>query len=231
MKPWLSQEFDQLFQQIHQRQCRIITFAGASSGCGTSTQAYWLAQRLSADQPKTLLIDLDLAGSGQGYPKADWSCQAADFSKHIRVLSEELDLLPQPQSQQTILELRQPQILAAAVKQWLDDYQYIICDVGNINTANWRNLAIASISHASNGTILCIAAGKTTESEVLASVQRLEQGNVDLIGTLINDQINPTLAEEIRRVMENKAKWLPKIMKQQIRNYLQTNPLLQGKYQ
>ncbi|MGF1693841.1 hypothetical protein [Photobacterium kagoshimensis] len=231
MKPWLSQEFDQLFQHIHQRHCRVITLAGASAGCGTSTQAYWLAQRLSSDQPKSLLIDLDLSGSGQGYPKADWSCQTVNFTNHITQLSDKLDLLPQPQSQQTIFELRQPQILSAAVKLWLKQYQYIICDVGNINTANWRNLAIASIGQASDGTILCIAAGKTTESDVLTSSQRLEQGNVGLIGTLINDQINPSLGEEIQRVINSKAGWLPNKMKAKINRYLATNPLLQGKYQ
>ncbi|OAN16809.1 hypothetical protein A3K86_09355 [Photobacterium jeanii] len=230
MKPWLSQEYDQLFQQIHQHHYRVLTLAGASPQCGTSTQAFWLAQRLSQDQSKTLLIDLDLAGSGQGYPSAQWQCDGTEQSNAKIVINEHLDILPKP-PQQTILALRQPQSLNQAFELWREQYQYIICDVGSINTANWRNLAVASLGYASDASILCLAAGKTTESDLLASVQRLEQSNINLIGTLINDRANPTLASEIQRVMNQKARWLPQFLKRKINQYLVTNPLLQGKYQ
>lgn len=68
MKPWLSAEYDQLFHKIHQLDARVITLAGASPGCGASTQSLWLARRCAEDQHNVLLIDLDLSGSGQDYP-------------------------------------------------------------------------------------------------------------------------------------------------------------------
>ncbi|MCW8332058.1 hypothetical protein MD588_25015 [Photobacterium sp. SDRW27] len=231
MKPWLSVEYDQLFHKIHQIEARIITFAGASTGCGTSTQCNWLARRCAEDQHKVLLIDLDLSGAGQGYPAAAWGSDGSGESEAIVHLTPLLDLLPQPKSQRTILDLRQPQILINALERWKKDYHYILCDTGTISTANWRNLPITSISHVSDASILCLAAAKTTESELLTCMNKLDQGGVTLLGTLISDRHNPCLAQEISRVLNGKARWIPNRIKQKLNYYLENNPLLQGKYQ
>jgi len=231
MKPWLSVEFDQLFHKIHQLDARFINLAGASSGCGTSTQCNWLARRCAEDQKKVLLIDLDLPGSGQGYPARHWDSDGSGESDALVHISPLLDILPQPSSQRTILNLRQPQVLIKALERWKQNYHYIICDTGTISTANWRNLPITAISHISDASILCIAAAHTTESELITSMKRLDQGGIHLLGTLISDQYNPSLAQEIIRVLNGKARWFPSRIKNKLTRYLQRSPLLQGKYQ
>ncbi|OLQ78754.1 hypothetical protein BIT28_25875 [Photobacterium proteolyticum] len=231
MKPWLSAEYDQLFHKIHQLDARVITLAGASPGCGTSTQSMWLARRCAEDQHSVLLIDLDLSGSGQGYPSGPWQSDGTGESDVIIHLDQQLDLLPQPSVHRTILDLRQPQMLAAALERWKKNYHYIICDIGTISTANWQNLPITAISHISDASILCLAAAQTTESELLTSMTKLEQGGVRLLGTLINDKSNPSLSQEIIRVLHGKARWIPETIKRRLIHYLQHNPLLLGKYQ
>lgn len=231
MKPWLSVEFDQLYHKIHQLDVRVITLAGASSGCGASTQCQWLARRCAEDQNKVLLIDLDLSGSGQGYPASPWHSDGTGEPEALIHLAPQLDILPQPSSQRTILDLRQPQILASAIERWKKDYHYIVCDIGTISTANWQNLPITAISHHSDASILCLAAAQTTESELLTSMKKLEQGGIHLLGTLINDKHNPSLAQEIIRVLSGKARWLPNRIKRSLIRYLEHNPLLLGKYQ
>ncbi|MCQ1059920.1 hypothetical protein ACQKPX_22380 [Photobacterium sp. DNB23_23_1] len=230
MKPWLSGEYDQLFHQIHQRNARVITLAGASSQCGTSTHCNWLARRCAEDH-KVLLVDLDLAGSGQGYSSRPWCSNGEGESEAILQLTEQLDLLPRPSKEQTILELRQPNTFQQALERWKQDYHYILCDVGTMTNTNWRNLPINALSHASDATILCLAAAQTTESELLTCVSKLEQNGITLLGTLINDKTNPSLAEEIIRVLNGKARWIPLSLKRKLVDYLQSSPLLQGKYQ
>lgn len=223
MKPWLSGEYDQLFHQLHQHNARVITLAGASSHCGTSTHCNWLARRCAEDH-KVLLIDLDLTGSGQGYSSKPWDSNG----NAVIQLTKKLDLLPRPSEAQTILELRQMTSFQQALNRWKQDYHYILCDVGTIAHGNWRNMPINALSDA---TILCLAAAKTTESELLTCISKLEQNGISLLGTLINDQSNPSLAEEIIRVLNGKARWVPQRLKRKLINYLQSSPLLQGKYQ
>ncbi|WP_299016419.1 hypothetical protein [uncultured Photobacterium sp.] len=231
MKPWLSVEYDQLFHQIHQLEARVITFAGASSGCGTSTHCNWLARRCAEEQNKVLLIDLDLGGSGQGFPAKSWMCDGNGESEALIHITDQLDVLPRPSHERTILDLRQRQLLLKTLERWKQDYHYIFCDAGTMSNTNWRNLPITAISHASDATILCLAAAKTTESELLTCMKKIEQSGISLFGTLINDQNNPSLANEIIRVLNGKARWLPNKLKHKLIDYLDTSPLLQGKYQ
>ena len=230
MKPWLSGEYDQLFHQIHQQNARVITLAGASSQCGTSTHSHWLARRCAEDH-KVLLVDLDLAGAGQGYAAKAWNSNGEGEASSLIQLTEQLTLLPRPSEERTILDLRQPDSFKRALERWKQDYHYVLCDVGTMTHTNWRNLPINAISHASDATILCLAAAKTTESELLTCISKLEQNGISLLGTLINDQSNPSLAEEIIRVLNGKANWIPRSIKHRLIDFLQASPLLQGKYQ
>ncbi|MGF1878895.1 CpsD/CapB family tyrosine-protein kinase [Photobacterium frigidiphilum] len=231
MKPWLSQEYDQLFQQIHQQEARVISFTGASPQCGSSTMCYWLARRCAEDNNKVLLIDLDLSGLGQGNHTADWETNGSGEIDAIIHKTTQLDILPSPKNQETTMALRQPQTLLNTIQRWQQTYHYIIFDAGTISAANWRNLPAANICHASDAAILCIAAAKTTESEVLTSIDRLKQGGVNLLGCIVNDQHNPSLAYEILRILDTKASWLPKKIKIGLTHYLNQNSMLQGKYQ
>jgi Mrp family chromosome partitioning ATPase len=231
MKPWLSQEYDQLFQQIHQQEAQVISFTGASPQCGSSTMCYWLARRCAEDNNKVLLIDLDLSGSGQGNHTTDWETNGSGEMDAIIHKTSQLDILPPPKNQETTMALRQPQILLNTIQRWQQTYHYIIFDAGTVSAANWRNLPAANICHASDAAILCIAAAKTTESEVLTSIDRLKQGGVNLLGCIVNDQHNPSLACEILRILDTKASWLPKKIKIGLTHYLNQNSMLQGKYQ
>ncbi|AJR07340.1 hypothetical protein C9J03_04135 [Photobacterium gaetbulicola] len=230
MKPWLSGEYEQLFHQIHRHHARVITLAGASSQCGTSTHCNWLARRCAEDH-KVLLIDLDLTGSGQGCTAKPWHSNGQGEAEAMLQLTEQLTLLPRPRDEKTVLDLRQPDSFCQAIERWKQRYHYILCDVGTLTQTNWRNLPIGTISHASDATILCLAAAKTTESELLTCIHKLDQNDVSLLGTLVNDQYNPSLAEEIIRVLNGKARWLPQSLKCLLIDYLQNSPLLQGKYQ
>ncbi|PSW19163.1 hypothetical protein C9I98_12375 [Photobacterium sanctipauli] len=231
MKPWLSDEYDQLFHQIHQRSTRVITLSGASGQCGTSTHCYWLARRCAEDQHKVLLVDLDQSGTGQGMAAQPWHSDGRGETEALVHITEQLAVLPRPSHERTILDLRQPQLLFKALERWKSDYHYILCDVGTMTHTNWRNLPISAISHASDTNILCLAAGKTTESELLACVNKFEQNGIPLLGTLINDKSNPSLADEIARVLAGKARWIPTRIKAKLLDILNNNPLLQGKYQ
>lgn len=231
MKPWLSEEMEHLFQQLHQQQLRIICVASCNQKCGSSTMSYWLAERCSVNKTKVLLIDLDLSGSGQGYEPIPWETENKNKEQNLIKKHPFLDILPQPKNQSTVLTLRHPHKLRYLLQYWQQHYHYIICDTGNINTANWRNLPAVNIANASDGILLCLSAAKTTESELLTSITKLEKSNCNIIGIIINDQFNPTLSQRMLKSLENKAWWLPAKFKDKIAAILNRSQLLQGKYQ
>ncbi|PSV12593.1 hypothetical protein [Photobacterium leiognathi] len=231
MKPWLSEEMEHLFQQIHQLQLRIICISSCNQKCGSSTMSYWLAERCSENQTKVLLIDLDLSGSGQGYEAIHWETENKSKEQPLIKKHQYLDILAQPEDQSTVLTLRQPHKLRYQLQYWQQHYHYIICDTGNINTANWRNLPAVNIANASDGILLCLSAAKTTESQLLTSIAKLEKSNCNIIGIIINDQFNPTLAQRLLKSMNSKAWWLPEKIRNKITAMINKSQLLQGKYQ
>ncbi|UTV26740.1 hypothetical protein [Photobacterium atrarenae] len=231
MTPWFSQEFDLLFQQVYQSGARVITLAGASRACGTSTLSRWLAQRLSGEHARVLLIDFDFSGSGQGLPAADWSLDGTGQAAALHQLNSHLAILPQPSSPVTRNSLRQPGLLSQAIATWKAQYDFVLCDAGTVYAANWQNLSAPAIGAVSDGALLCAAAATTPENNLLHSVRRLEQGKVVLIGTIINDMHYPNLACEITRVLNKRGRWLPQRIRQWLIQRIRCSPLLQGEYQ
>ncbi|MEJ2763094.1 hypothetical protein VV869_03845 [Photobacterium sp. MCCC 1A19761] len=231
MTPWLSQEFDLLFQQVYQSGARVITLAGASRACGTSTLCRWLAERLSGENANVLLIDFDFSGTGQGIPPAEWSLDGTGQREAIYQPNSHLAILPRPSSPATLTSLRQPQCLSQAVAAWREQYDFVLCDAGTVYVANWQNLSATAIGSASDGALLCAAAAKTPENSLFQSIKRLEQGKVTCIGTIINDLHYPTLASEITRVLNSRGSWLPRRLRQRLTERINRSPLLQGEYQ
>lgn len=231
MKPWLSEEMEHLFQLLHQQQLRIICISSCNKQSGNSTMSYWIAERCAENKTKVLLIDLDLSGSGQHYDPVTWQTEQQDSQQSMVKKHEYLDILPQPDDQSTVLTLRQPHKLRYLLQHWQQHYHYIICDTGNINTANWRNLPAVNIANASDGILLCLSAAQTTESQLLTSIHKLEKSNCNIIGIIINDQHNPTLAQRLLKSLNSKAWWLPESVKRKLTAMINKSLLLQGKYQ
>ncbi|WP_413111322.1 cellulose synthase operon protein YhjQ/BcsQ [Thaumasiovibrio sp. DFM-14] len=231
MKPWLTQEFDVLVQQLYHSQAHVITLAGASAGCGTSTLCRWLAERFSDEHARVLLVDLDIRRDRDTQMGSNWQLDNENITRHLISLSPTLSLLPAPSSPHTQLALKQPQKLQSAITHWRDQFDYIFCDVGNVNSTNWRSLPAASVAAVSDGTVLCVAAGKTHEAELLHSVKRLTQGNASLLGTLINDRDYPTLASDISRSLNQHTRWLPAQVRRWLISKINQSALLQGEYQ
>lgn len=230
MKPWLSQEFDALFQQIHISGAKVIALAGASKGCGSSTMTLWLAKRCTSGGKKTLIVDFDLSGSGQGYPKALWHPDGAGEENAKISIEPNIDLLPQSAQSTTLITFRQPEALHQALERWKRDYDFVICDAGTITHSNWRNLPASSIGSASDATILCIGSTQTNENELLTSIHKLEQSGAVLLGTVINDRNNPSLSAEITRVLNSKGTLIPHRLRKKISDWLNNNTVLRGDY-
>ncbi len=231
MKPWLSQEFDLLFQQVYQSGAQVIALTGANRECGTSTICRWLAERFSGENANVLLIDFDLSGGGQGFDKANWQLNGEGQEAAIITLNAYLSILPQPADPATLMNLRQPQLLQEAMKKWREEYDYILCDAGTVNASNWRNLPAAAIGAICDGTLLCLAASQTHENPLQQSVQQLEQANVTILGTIINDQFYPSLANEMTRVINTRISWLPESLRMWLIGKINNSPLLKGEYQ
>jgi protein-tyrosine kinase len=63
-----------------------------------------------------------------------------------------------------------------------------------------------------SGTILVVEAGVTPENQILECIDKLNVKNVNLIGTVLNDNKNKTLLEELQRETHRLDKYLPNIM-------------------
>nr|WP_086940416.1 tyrosine-protein kinase family protein [Thaumasiovibrio occultus] len=230
MNPWLSQDFDLLFQQVQQSNAKTLVLVGAHRHCGTSTFTRWLAERF-ANEHKVLLIDLDMDGAGQNIPPARWRLDGEGQQQALQQVYENLTILPQPADPITILSLRQSTQLTRCLAQWQNEYDYLLFDTGTMNTSNWEQLPACALGAHCDGVILCVAAAKTTEYQLQQCSLQFSQAKVPLLGTVINDSDYPTLSSEISHTITHRCHWLPKPLKRWLLKRLANSPLLRGDYQ
>lgn len=202
--PWLSHEYEQIFQHIYRAHARVIILCSATKQSGCSTIALWLAQRC-ANQQSTLLVELDLCGAGLGYSPIEWQ----NTTEHHIAHSENLFILPQPRSAQSILQLRQQDQLQLYLNLWQQYYEFIVIDLGAVNNKHWRQLSACNLSKISDIAILSVALGKTTQEELLEAIDVLKKGQLPLLGCIANEFYNPSLQQKLLNSLQSYQKILP----------------------
>lgn len=221
--PWLSHEYEQIFQHIYRTHARVIIMCSATKQSGCSTIALWLAQRC-ANQQNTLLVELDLCGAGLGYSPVEWQLA----TEHHVLHSDNLFILPQPDSAQSILQLRQQDKLQQYLNLWQQYYEFIVIDLGAVNHKHWRQLSACNLSKISDIAILSVALGKTTQEELHEAIELLKKGQLPLAGCIANQFYNPSLQQQLLKSLQRYKKIIPTKLFLFLERKIKHNQFLQG---
>lgn len=111
------------------------------------------------------------------------------------------------------------------LKALLDEFDLIIVDLGCTKTGETKVVSNDLVAEFVQAVVYVILAGDVTIENVTQRVSQLLKNGVNVIGSVLNDRDNPTLAFEMIRETHRFDKILPKLMKK-IRAKIRRNNFL-----
>lgn len=203
--PFQHIELERIYAKTLAGKVRSLAVTAANSGEGVTTLAVALAQRNLMAGRSTLLVDLNLWKPSFN---AMLDLGVAEPMQHLlpspQIISGDEQSLAlvgvtAPTRREAVLRLREPGVLEECIAEWHKEYDTVIVDTSPLNRVNARNIPAERVAASCDGTILVVLAGRTTEAMVANAVQKLTETGVTLLGSVINDQLNPGLKEELLR--------------------------------
>ena len=194
-----------------------VALASAVDGEGVSTLAYALARRSAAMGHKTLLVDFNRRipsiGRRLGIAQSDWLPGKPSAIDQIVPLSNTgLSVLPAPNGGSDWLRARETATLAACFQTWRQAFDCVIADTSPLTVRNQENFPPENVCAACEGTVLMVLTGRTSETLVMESRNKLASANAHLVGAVLNDRYAPPLAKELIRETRRLDGRAPKLM-------------------
>lgn len=240
--PYQNIEIEQIYSQIFSAPKRSIAICSADEGEGTTSLALALAERHLMAGHSTLVVDLNLyKPSLQGLLDIETETQLVTknlptnlsnsiFSSVKLVTANQnshvLTGLTAPQKRENIIKLREQGVLEQCISEWTQQFDCIIFDTSPLNRINAGNIPAERIAAACDGAILMVLAGQTREAMVTSAVNKLNTSNAKLLGCVFNDRDNPSVRNELLRMVEKldtRFSWIARPLKKVInKNHLLT---------
>jgi Mrp family chromosome partitioning ATPase len=207
---------------------KSIAVTSALAGEGVTTLVEALAKRVIASGRKVLVVDLNIL-----HPEftqrldisvKDWQLSKNDLPLSI-VNTGDCSLLPAPIGTKSLLQLREQSLLKESLDLWLTKFDVVIIDTSPVNAVNRGNIPAEHVCAACEGVVFMVMAGATSESAIVEALKRLRCTDTRILGSVINDRLNPSLANELIRETYRLERWLPKMM-DSLRNWIRHSNLL-----
>ncbi|KXF83519.1 P-loop NTPase family protein [Enterovibrio coralii] len=211
-------EVERIYYQIVRNDYKTLTIAATESGEGVTSLATALAQRSLLGGQSTLVVDLNLYHptlESQGMTVSTYDNHYLPSPELVGVSGERAYFtgIIAPSKRETIMELRRPGSLDRYIEQWHRDYDLVIFDTSPISRMNANNIPPERVAASSDGTILVVMAGQTTEAQASESVKKLSDAGAHVLGCVLNDVENPSLKNEILREVGRLNRFFPHIAK------------------
>lgn len=222
-------EVDTLYRTSVGQGLSLIALTSVEGGEGTTLLSTTLGERAAAAGQKTLLIDLNIANPKLdqifGCERIDWFPQSGCPLPISQTKTENLFLLSAPKQSACRWEFRDLASLLACFNDLRNHYEVIIIDTSPLCRRNQGNVPSETICACSDGTLLSVLSGKTSDTKVKEATDLLKSVNANLHGGILNDQFSPHLASELIRETYRFNKYLPNLM-EKCRKFIRTSTLL-----
>lgn len=211
--PPQNMEIESVYTDIWRQNYRSIAITSTNPHEGVSTLAAALTQRNLLAGHSTLLVDLNV---NKPSLKAILSLPQCDKPKHIfkapelvHEVGEEITFtgVTAPIDRSAIMQLRSPGVLKSQVQIWLNQFDTVIVDTSSVYHSHSDGIPAELVASVCDATLLVVLAGSTRELMVANAVQRLNRNAANIMGCVINDQINPTLKSELLRETQRLQKY------------------------
>ena len=230
MIPVQNTDLENIYSRTLCAGMRSIAITSSNPGEGVSSLAVALTQRHLLSGKSALFVDLNgdksdhpaLLPPGQGSP------YAASLDPQILTDKRESYALlgiPAPVNSKANLYWRDPGVLEKHLLTWLEQFDAVIVDAGCFNRNAQTLIPAERIVGASEATLLVVMAGVTTEPTVRYTCGRIHSAGGHLVGSVLNEYLNPSLKQELLR----ESSRIPPILNGltfKIRNWIQNNRLL-----
>jgi len=231
-------ELEHIYSATLARGIKSLALVSTSPGEGVSSVIIGLAKRNALAGRKTLIVDLNIYNpqlsalskpSTAQYSNTEFSppttLQQDDYSNCNQNSDCEIAVITVPVERKLVLGLREPGVLQTHIEQWLNNYDNVLIDTSPMSLTNGANLPPEYISSACDGTVLIVLAGKTTQTALSNTLNKLNKAQALLIGIVINDQFNPRLQSELLREAHRLDKFFPNIANK-LRGWIKNNKIL-----
>ena len=193
---------------------RTLAVTSAVSGEGVTTIAEALARRMNAGGHRALLVELNLfhpeLTRHMGLERSHWLPNEPTSMQAV-VQRDGFGFLSAPVSPDAPMRFREHAVLQGAIARWLQNYDAVVFDTSPLNAVNQGNIPAEQVCAVCDGALMVVLAGRTTESAVREAGQRLRDSGARLLGTVINDYHNPTLASELLREVGRLGQYWPRL--------------------
>ncbi|MGF1725420.1 hypothetical protein [Photobacterium nomapromontoriensis] len=224
-----QQEVEQLYSCTLAQGIRSLAICSALPKQGATTILRLLAQRNVLAGASTLVVDFNLSRPGV-FNVIDFPNHCAevslDGSQEVGLPLSEMPT-PQlvsvgagdsqfeslfngiciPQDKSTLLKLRETDVLRRLIQRWLQEYDTVLVDTTALLATDGYTIPAQQVASVCDGCLLVVLSGYCTQAQLTDAVECLNQQQVNLIGTVMNDQYHPRLIDEMKREL-NRLNWL-----------------------
>lgn len=228
----LSPDLDAVWRATFGTGLRMLAITAAAEHEGTSTLALTLARRGAAARRRTLLVELTTRGSaladGHGLDRQDWSEAEGSADAAMRAFGEGLTVLPAPSLGRPSPALREVETLRALRARWLDRFDLVVLDLPPLLAADPHDMDPVTAASVADGTVLSVMARVTRETALIGAADLLRRAGVSVLGAVVNDRDNPTLADEMAREAGRLAPLAPGMVRR-LQDWLRRRKTLRGR--
>jgi Mrp family chromosome partitioning ATPase len=208
-------ELDAIERQTFGKGARTICFTAATPGEGVSTVAIAFARRSAAAGFNTLLVDANIANSAIsakfGLRRAQWSPVDNNARLSIEALPEpRLSVLAAPAGFEP-LAFRDVAQLRRVFEYELQRFDVIVADAGAVGQRSDFAIPAEVTAAACSATVIVVMAGVTSGQVVRAAIARLTAADANVVGGVLNDCYNPSLADELCRQVDRFSRLAPRL--------------------
>jgi Mrp family chromosome partitioning ATPase len=224
--PATHTEIEQIYLAAEMRDSRSLCITACQSGDGVTSVVAALAERYLLAGHRTLVVDLNTF-----HPAFECIDITPDIDSQIGSLVAHASTrqmftgLTVPNNQSAVLAYKDPTHLRAAVKQWLCQYDRVICDTSPLLQVNRGNIPAQVVASACDQTALVVMGGKTSSSQLEKAMQLIDSPSITLLGSILNLKDQASLAQEMVREL-NRLRFIPKSWREKWSQNILTNEFL-----
>lgn len=217
-------EVEKLYLTAELNGYRSTCITACQSGDGVTSIASAFAERCMLAGHSTLYVDLNLfnpAFHDLDLVNLEQQGQLIEHKESKRLFVG----VPAPREASTQLAFKDPTTLKSTVAKWLTQYDRVVIDTSPLLQVNKGNIPAQSVANACDSTLLVLAYGETTTSQLEQAKQLLATDGILLSGAIMNMKHVPSFTQELGRQL-NRMKFIPQKWRTNLCNKLSQNEFL-----
>ena len=223
-------QLEQILSPVAKNNYKSIAITASLPQEGCSTLCLGLAKRTAVGDKSTLIVDMNLSNPAiSNHFKAnlkDYSSLQETIEQNVQSTPiPNLFVLPAPVRSKYLLDLREREKFSQCLNTWMDKFRYVFIDCSSVIHTDNQIIPAENICSVIQGCVLIVLAGRTTEAKVVEAVNKLKSVDANIVGTVLNDQFNQRLDDELCTATHKFDKYFPNLM-EKIRHKIKNSAIL-----